>query len=154
MSCYCNHEVTFILHWWKENILLNIFHGGGGVSSIIKVYTCRCAAGMGYTCHVSKYMNWYHFHFKSISIGYLFHPKSIWMGKIWKIVYEKVQFSLWEVYEWVFFLTSPRIWIGWGPGTPAARPYPKQNRKSTEGYSKSIVRKNNDKFGKRIGLNK
>ena len=30
----------------------------------------------------------------------------------------------------------------------------KQNRESTEGYSKSIVRKNNDKFGKRIGLNK
>ena len=28
-----------------------------------------------------------------------------------------------------------------------------QNRESTEGYSKSIVRKNNDKFGKRIGLN-
>ena len=30
----------------------------------------------------------------------------------------------------------------------------KQNRESTEGYSKSIVRKNNHKFGKRIGLNK
>ena len=30
----------------------------------------------------------------------------------------------------------------------------KQNRESTEGYSKSIVQKNNDKFGKRIGLNK
>ena len=30
----------------------------------------------------------------------------------------------------------------------------KQNRESTEGYSKSIVRKNNDKFEKRIGLNK
>ena len=30
----------------------------------------------------------------------------------------------------------------------------KQTRESTEGYSKSIVRKNNDKFGKRIGLNK
>ena len=29
----------------------------------------------------------------------------------------------------------------------------KQNRESTEGYSKSIVRRNN-KFGKRIGLNK
>ena len=29
-----------------------------------------------------------------------------------------------------------------------------QNRESTEGYSKSIVRKNNDKFGIRIGLNK
>ena len=30
----------------------------------------------------------------------------------------------------------------------------KQNRESTEGYSKSIVRKNNDKFRKRICLNK
>ena len=30
----------------------------------------------------------------------------------------------------------------------------RQNQESTEGYSKSIVRKNNDKFGKRIGLNK
>ena len=29
-----------------------------------------------------------------------------------------------------------------------------QNRESTEGYSNSIVRKNNDKFGKKIGLNK
>ena len=29
-----------------------------------------------------------------------------------------------------------------------------QNRKSTDGYSKSIVRKNNDKLGKRIGLDK
>ena len=30
---------------------------------------------------------------------------------------------------------------------------PKQNRENTKGYSKSIVRENNDKFGKRIGLN-
>ena len=30
----------------------------------------------------------------------------------------------------------------------------KQNRESTEGYSKGVVRKNNDKLGKRIGLNK
>ena len=29
----------------------------------------------------------------------------------------------------------------------------KQSRESTKGYSKSIGRKNNDKFGKRIGLN-
>ena len=29
----------------------------------------------------------------------------------------------------------------------------KQNQESTEGYSKSIVRKNNDKFGKKIGRN-
>ena len=31
---------------------------------------------------------------------------------------------------------------------------PPLSKLSTEGYSKSIVRKNNDKFGKRIGLNK
>ena len=30
----------------------------------------------------------------------------------------------------------------------------RQNRESAEGCSKSIVRKNNDKFWKRIGLNK
>ena len=30
----------------------------------------------------------------------------------------------------------------------------KQNRKSTEGCSKCIVQKNNDKFGKKIGLSK
>ena len=30
----------------------------------------------------------------------------------------------------------------------------KQNRESTEGCSKYIVRKNHDKFGKKIGLNK
>ena len=30
----------------------------------------------------------------------------------------------------------------------------RQNRESTEGYSKSKVRKNNDKFGKQIGINK
>ena len=30
----------------------------------------------------------------------------------------------------------------------------KQNGESIGGYSKSIVRKNNDKFGKRTGLNK
>ena len=34
------------------------------------------------------------------------------------------------------------------------RIWKKQNRESTEGYSKNIVRKNNDKFGKRIGLDK
>ena len=80
-------------------------------------------------------MNGYHFYIKSISMGYLFHPKSIWMGKIWKIVYEwgqfsKIvyewgQFSIWEVYEWVMFFTWPGIWMGWGSGTPAAHPYPK-----------------------------
>ena len=37
----------------------------------------RCAAGMGYTFQVSKYMNGYHFHLKNISMGYLFHSKSI-----------------------------------------------------------------------------
>ena len=37
----------------------------------------RCAAGMGYTFQASQYMNGYHFYIKSISMGYLFHPKSI-----------------------------------------------------------------------------
>ena len=68
-------------------------------------------------------------------MGYLFHPKSIWMGKFWKIgyqwgqfskiVYKWGQFSMWEVYEWVMFFTWPGIWMGWGSGTPAAHPYPK-----------------------------
>ena len=67
--------------------------------------------------------------------GVSFSPKSIWMGKIWnivyewgqfsKIVYEWGQFSIWEVYEWVMFFTWPGIWMGWGSGTPAAHPYPK-----------------------------
>ena len=30
----------------------------------------------------------------------------------------------------------------------------KRNRESIEGYAKSVARKNNDKFGNRIGLNK
>ena len=68
-----------------------------GVTSIIKVYT-------------DVRLEW------GISMGYLFRPKSIWMGKIWKIVYGWVQFSLWEVYERVCFLILPSIWIGWGPG--------------------------------------
>ena len=40
-----------------------------------------------------------------------------------------------------------------GNGSPSLLKY-KQNRESTEGCSKSIVRKNTDKFGKRIDLNK
>ena len=35
-----------------------------------------------------------------------------------------------------------------------SEPASKIDRESTEGYSKSIVRKSNDKFGERIGLNK
>ena len=124
--------------------LLSIARGGGGGNFHYKgIY--RCAAGMGYTFQASKYMNGYHFHIKSISMWYLFYPKSIWMGKFWKIVYEwgqfwKIvyewgqfwkmvyewgQFSIWEVYEWVLFFTWPSIWMGWGSGTPAAHPYPK-----------------------------
>ena len=53
----------------------------------------------GYTFQASKYLNRYHFHIKSISMGYLFHKK----------VYEWVKFEKWcrghfsilEVYEWV-----------------------------------------------------
>ena len=49
--------------------------GGGGNFHYKGIY--RCAAGMGYTFQASQYMNGYHFYIKSISIGYLFHPKSI-----------------------------------------------------------------------------
>ena len=112
---------------YKLNLVTWI-HGGGGVNFHYKgIY--RCAAGMGYIFQASQYMNGYHFCIKSISMGYLFHPKSIWMG-IWKIVYEwgqfsKIvyewgQFSIWEVYEWVMFFTWPSIWMWWGSGTPAA----------------------------------
>ena len=45
-------------------------------------------AGMGYSFQASKYMNWYTFHVKSISMGYHFDSKSIWIGKMRKIVYE------------------------------------------------------------------
>ena len=85
---------------------------GGGVNFHYK----------GINMYMNKYMNGYLFHFKSKSMGYLFqsHPKSIRIGNI----REKVQFSLWEVYKWVCFLNSPIIWMEWGPGTPAARPYP------------------------------
>ena len=34
-------------------------------------------------------------------------------------------FLLWNVCEWICFITSPCIWMGWGPGTPAAHPFPK-----------------------------
>ena len=86
--------------------------GRGGNFHYKGIY--RRAAGMGYTFQASMYMNGYHFHFKRISMGYLFHPKSIWMGTI-------AIGSIWMG----MFLTSPSIWMGWGPGTPAARPYPK-----------------------------
>ena len=55
-------------------------HGGGGVTILKRIY--RRAAGMGYTFQASKYMNGYHFQFKSISMGYLFHPKRICMVNI------------------------------------------------------------------------
>ena len=46
------------------------------------------------------------------------------MGKISEIVYEWVKFSIWVVYIWVCYLTSPSIRMGRGPGTLAASPYP------------------------------
>ena len=49
--------------------------GGGGNFHYKGIY--RCAAGMGYIFQASKYMNGYHFHLKSISMGYLFRSKSI-----------------------------------------------------------------------------
>ena len=107
---------------------------GGGLTSIIKVYTdVRLEWGILFRppsiwmgiIFTSKVYQW----------GIFFHPKSIWMGTIWKMVYEwgqfsKIvyewgQFSIWEVYEWVMFFTWPGLWMGWGSGTPAAHPYPK-----------------------------
>ena len=81
-------------------------HGGGG-NYHYKGIIYRRGAGMGYTFQASKYINEYHFLFKSISMGYLFHSKSIWMGTIFAIG------SIWMG----MFLTSPSIWMGWGPGT-------------------------------------
>ena len=52
-------------------------HGGGGGGNFHYKGIYRCAAGMGYTFQASQYMNGYHFYIKSISMGYLFHPKSI-----------------------------------------------------------------------------
>ena len=48
-------------------------------------------------------------------------------SKIWKIVYELVQFSIWEVYEWVccFFLNFAVFKNEVGSGILVARPYPK-----------------------------
>ena len=34
----------------------------------------------------------------------------------WGLMARKGGGGLWEVYEWVCFLTSPSIWIGWGQG--------------------------------------
>ena len=42
---------------------------------------------------LQKYVNWVSF----------FTKKNIWMGKIWKLVYELVQLSPWEVNLWVYF---------------------------------------------------
>ena len=58
----------------------------------------RRAAGMGYTSQASKYMNGYHFHFKSISLGYFFHLKRKEKFEK-KKVYESIQFRLWELGE-------------------------------------------------------
>ena len=126
-------KVNFLWHFTYLISRQSCFIPRGGNFHYKGIY--RCAAGMGYTFQASRYMNGYNFFIKSISVGYLFHPKSIWMGKIWKIVYEwgqfsKIvyewgQFSIWEVYEWVMFFTWPGIWMGWGSGTPAAHPYPK-----------------------------
>ena len=65
-----------IQNYIKRQTKLYYYHGGGGGNFHYKgIY--RCAAGMGYTFQASQYMNGYHFYIKSISMGYLFHPKSI-----------------------------------------------------------------------------
>ena len=50
------------------------------------------------------------------------------------------------------FVLGPCAYLPWSVVLAYRAVGPKQNRESTEGYSKSIIRKNNDKFGKRIGL--
>ena len=69
----------------NNNLFLNFksqgWGGGGGVGGNFHykgIY--RRAAGMGYTFQASKYMNGYHFHFKSISMGYFFSPKKYMNG--------------------------------------------------------------------------
>ena len=106
----------------------------GGGASIIKdlgIYIQTCGWNGVYFSGLQLYECVWFSRQKYIN-GVSFSPKSIWMGKIWKKVYEWVQFSLLEVYEWVCFLTSP-IWMGWGRGTQAARPYPK-SRQVTASY--------------------
>ena len=56
---------------------MNYARGGGGGGNFHYQGIYRCAAGMGYIFQASQYMNGYHFYIKSISLGYLFHPKSI-----------------------------------------------------------------------------
>ena len=87
--------------------------GGGGVDFHYKgIY--RCATGMGYTFQASEYINGYHFHFKSISMGYLFHPICIWMGE--KSCYDsahicqiRAEISTHEHWENVFILLF--VWL-------------------------------------------
>ena len=71
--------------------------GGEGVTSIIKykMYIQTCGWN-GVYFSGPKYMNGYHFHFKSISMGYLFTQKVYeWAKFEKKSAYEWVQFSIW-----------------------------------------------------------
>ena len=55
-------------------LVLAVTWGGGGVTSFLKgIY--RRAAGRGILFQASKYINGYHFHIKSISMGLFFSPK-------------------------------------------------------------------------------
>ena len=98
--------------------------GGGGVNFNYKVYAdVRLER---YTFEASMYMNGYHFHIKSISMGRVsFSPEKVyeWV-KFEKKVYEWVRFSLWEVHEWVCFYTPVfrRDVLWYGDVRPSVRP--------------------------------
>ena len=65
--------IQLILKWIRELYTGGGGGGGGGNFHYKGIY--RCAAGMGYTFQASQYMNGYHFHLKSIWMGYLFRSK-------------------------------------------------------------------------------
>ena len=107
-------------------ILRSTERGGGGVNFHYKgIY--RCAAGRGILFRLqSIWMHGYHFHIKSIKWGIFFTQKVYEWVKFEKLYMNGYNFRYGiEVYDWFCFLTSLCIWMGWGPGTPVARPYPK-----------------------------
>ena len=85
----------------------------------------RRVAGMGnqssiWMCIIfsSKVYQWVSFYSK------------IYMNRYNVKNYIQVQFSQLSVYEWVCFCTLLSIWMGWVPGTPAVRMYPKSWQKT------------------------
>ena len=83
--------------------ILDFHTRGGGLAAIINVYTDMRLEGVYFSGFQVYEWVWhadsgrlllrtllFFFYIKSIPMGYLFHPKGIWMGKISKIVYEWV----------------------------------------------------------------